>query len=272
MRRPTFRFLLRLLPAALLMGVVLRPAPSTAQFIFFEDDFNGSSVDTTKWNVTTNGYPAPAVVEGGGFLSVGTPMANSTDFPYITNVPAVFPASEGFRLDLVMQYTGVGQNGDGFVVLGPANEEIFSVWRDLDGNLFVQLNAGEAVPISAPTATHQYSLTVKGFLTLEVDGVIVLVAPIEAWPTRLWFGHPTIGQVFSTAAYEGHPTDVTPAGVVTARWGWSYTEWSTFRLDLIRVTVFPAVPTMSAGGLAATVIALAGVGCLLLARRRVQRA
>jgi hypothetical protein len=210
---------------------------------FFDDGFSGSTLDPANWNVSANGYPAPTVSVSSGSVQVGAPGTGSLDFPYVTSVGPVFPPSGDFSLEFALQYSSTAQWGNGFVVLGPANEQILQVWADSIHSLFAQLPPMSGVGLGSPLAPHTYRLDiVRSTATLLVDGAQVATTPLPARPERVWFGHPTVGEVAGLYAHDQLPGNVDATGVVTSRW-WSFGEWTTFRINRVRVSNCPPLAT-----------------------------
>ncbi len=102
-------------------GPELEPASANAT-LFFEENFEGTALDATRWAASSNGHPAPTVL--GGSLHVGQPDVVSSDFPYITSLVDPFPPAGNVQLQMTAQYTALAGRGDGVMVLGPGNELI----------------------------------------------------------------------------------------------------------------------------------------------------
>lgn len=211
------------------LGIALAASESHGD-VYFEDDFTGNALDSSKWSASTNGYPPPAISLSNGFVQMGQPGMGSLDFPYVINAGnTLFPASHAFSLEFAVQYTGRAVNGDGFFVVGPNNETVLEVWAGSSSGLQVFLLGVSSVSLGDQLNLHTYRLDVVGTTgTVLVDGAVVLSGPLAARPTKLWFGHPTVGEVCGTNC----PGNA--GGQVTGRW-WSYAAWTTFKVDYIRV-------------------------------------
>ena len=239
--------------------MLLLSKQASAQSIYFEDDFDGSTLDTAKWVAYQNGYPAPAVSVAGGAVHVGQAGGNSLDFPYVSNVSSPFPSTGDFEVVLRAQYSSSAYLGCGVMLLGPANECVLQIWKG-PADVAVGIQAGW-VAISG-LDFHEYKLTYRsGNIAVGIDGSEVLRGPANARPTNIWFGHPTIGQVLCTGQANGFVDQTT--GVVFGRWWGIGGVWTTFQIDSIRVTSIPSdttPPALLCPSAAMSLIPKTGIG------------
>ena len=91
---------------------------------------------------------------------------------------------------------------------------------------------------SPDTQYHVVKYEVVGTdVTATLDGTVLGTSTLPAGrPELLFFGHPTVGQVFSTTC-----PSCDADGVVTSRW-WSDGTWTTLGIDYLRVTTPGASP------------------------------
>jgi murein DD-endopeptidase MepM/ murein hydrolase activator NlpD len=234
--RQLFVFMLIALVA---FGGIVHPKSPSAEAgpsYFFEDNFDGTTLDSSHWNASTNG--GLTVSLDSGSLHMGQGGSSSLDFPYVSSVGTVFPPSGNFQVEIAAQYSQHGGQGDGIVVLGPDHQGLFILWGS---GLVVALEGTSQVTVAGPLDPHNYRLTyVDGIASIYADNVHVLTAPLSVRPESLWLGTPTIGQVAMWPLWsgwvgivDGH-VDPTTA-VVQSRW-WYGTNWSPFSVDYIRVS------------------------------------
>jgi len=176
--------------------------------VYLSDDFDGA-VDTTRWQVYTNGGSATT---GGGRLNLSAP-SGSVRFPYVHAKGSPFPAAGDFRLRVELQYTNSTWSGTG-VVAGtelPANGVteleknrpdvfFFSVWQDNNMGLVVAYGGAASSSTTVyqggrpDTGRHTVVLRyVDGAYQVMVDGQQVYQSPpTDARPAALWFGNPVV--------------------------------------------------------------------------------
>ena len=129
----------------LAMEVGIRQVHSENASPTFSDDFNGTSIDPTKWNVTqnieTSGYPAY-----GGNVTVAdsfvTLTSYGTSYPCIPRAQDPFPTTGDFALEFDITYTRLETWGTGlwvsegpFVPTNATNvaANILQVWSYFNG-------------------------------------------------------------------------------------------------------------------------------------------
>jgi murein DD-endopeptidase MepM/ murein hydrolase activator NlpD len=212
------------------------PLAAAGPAYFYEENFDGTSLDSSHWTASTNGGLTVSVDNGS--LHMGQGGSSSLDFPYVSSVGTVFPTGGNFQVEIAAQYSQHGGQGDGIAVLGPDHQPLFILWGS---GLVVALEGTPQVAVAGPFDLHNYRLTfVDGVASVYVDNVHVLTAPLSVRPESLWLGTPTIGQVSMWPLWsgwvgivDGH-VDPTTA-VVLSRWWWG-TNWSPFSVDYIRVS------------------------------------
>lgn len=237
--------------STLLVALAVAPLRALAQIVVFEDNFDGASLGPA-WVGNDNGFPAPAIDVSGGFVTLGA-FTSHDGFPYVINAQAFYPTIECVNIKILtnIQYSAdAGGNGDGFVVLGGSNEELFMIWKDAADELYTQLNAGGKAAVADPDSAHDYALSIAGNqVTVLVDGTPNgLTGMLPATPAKIWFGHPATGQVFSMAAADAPPSmgHVDAGGTVTSSWWDLNAFWSSFKVDFVRVECIP--PLVIEGG------------------------
>lgn len=237
---------------------------------YFSDNFDGSSVDTSKWqvqeqNVDLSGNPAY-----GGNVTVANSYlymsSNGSAFPFIQTVNNPFPASGDFVLQFSLQYTCIADWGDGLMVgngtptLDPTgtgnyawHNKIFDVWAADNGdvkydpstgtwqsnltNIYIELLNQEVYKLdvsgfkpSSPEQTYELAY-VNGTYTVYVNGIQVAQAQSDIRPTTILIGEPPI-------------FDLPQSPQNMADWG-SWWGWSCFQMNYVTVqqTSNPASPT-----------------------------
>ncbi len=228
--------------------------------LFFEDNFD--SLDATVWATSDNGYPAPAIDVSGGVIRMGQPGASSLDFPYVHSQTSIFPSAGDFSITIGFQYTGIAGKGDGLQVLNSSNDSLLAIWQDSSNGLLI--GPGGTFSFANNVAPHEVEFRFAGGnVTTLLDGVSLGSVALSSRPAKLWFGHPTLGQVISTQTSSLFPGlfKVDSNGVVVDRW-WGSGVWTTFNLDFIRVQKLNAIPEPGS-------LSLLGIGLVVfgLARR-----
>lgn len=177
---------------AVLIAVALTAAcigPAGAQV--FHDDFDGSSLDPTKWHI--DGAGTISVSGGTATLSSGCGEV----FPYVTSVSNPFPTSGDFILRVGFSYPEPNSGGNGFgattgfTLGGPGTG--FWVWQDLCcGGL--RASCGDiVVPIglAGDTSYHVYEWRyLSGVYSLFVDDHFLAIDQSNFRPVGFFFGHP----------------------------------------------------------------------------------
>ncbi len=223
--------------------------------IFFEDGFDGTEIDSSKWNtdIATTGErclttgewidissgldggliqtpPYGSITVNGGQASFSAGWGRA--FPYIWSGPPSrtfpFPDTGDFVLEIRMKYDSLEPHGDGLQAIysdpasnnPPASGGIFDIWGDSQGLRVNSMN--RRVSLSDPFDLHDYKLEyIDGKYSLYVDGVLK-VEPIASnlRPNTITIGNP----VFAS---------------------WVAAEWTDFTVDYVRVTALNQTPVIN---------------------------
>lgn len=209
----------------------------------FEDHFDGTTVDTTKWLVTENtnisGHPAwgGKVAVQDGQISFSS---NGSTFPWVRTLNNPFPTTGDFTVEFDLTYTIIGDSGNGIRIFSNRliNNEydwannIFTLWAHDEGEttgvilieLFNQVVYKDYVAGFKPSSPpHQYKLEfANGNYTVHVDDKAVATNASQLRPTSIGLGHPPI----PTLPYPPETTQT-----------WAYWGWTSFEMDSIKVTM-----------------------------------
>src|ERR1035437_6077225 len=96
---------------------------SSSMAMAWRDDFNGSAVDSSAWQVDSN---SGIVTVSNGSLHLSSP-GNPSHFPYLYTTSNPFPTTGNFKMTVGLQYTYLGPDGIGMsaTTLVPTNGESF---------------------------------------------------------------------------------------------------------------------------------------------------
>jgi hypothetical protein len=151
--------------------------------LVFNDDFNGTSVDGSKWDLSLG--DGTAIVSGGKL----TLSATTGNFPYLTAKTNPFPAQGDFLLRVGLRYASSPGAGTG---IGPdwVNRGGFWVWQDYNG---FSTQVGD-VPVTLDYHDLTYHVFewryVSGTYSLTIDGNSKGTSASSFRPTSLFIGHP----------------------------------------------------------------------------------
>lgn len=221
--------------------------------VLFEDEFDGTSVDVSKWLVTKNtgmsGYPAwggnVAVHDGQIWFS-----SNGSTYPWVRTLNNPFLATGDFKVEFELTYTVIADSGNGIRIFSnpQVNNEynwsnnIFTLWAHDEGEttgvilieLFNKVVYKDYVAGFKPASpSHMYRLEyANGNFTVYVDNKAVASEASTLRPTAIGLGHPPI-------------SDLPYSPETTQRW--AYWGWTAFSMDSIKVTTTDTnvVPTAS---------------------------
>jgi hypothetical protein len=200
-----------------LCALILSSSPVHAQV--FHDDFDGTSLDLTKW-----------ALGGGGTVSVAggvaTLSAGCGQFPYITSKMNPFPVTGDFLVRVGFRYPSPAQGGNGFGATDSWNNpyplRAFGVWQDFccGGFRAYYGDGGTVFLASAPeTAYHVFEWRYSGGIyEMYVDDVLQGSGASHFRPTGIFLGHP--------------PYD--------------YCPWTTSEVDFVHIEFIGTTPTRSA--------------------------
>lgn len=175
---------------ATVIAVIVLISSSAAMAQSFQDNFDGSSLDASKWNRAGGG----TLTVAGGFAS--SEAACGEFFPYARTLSDPFPASGDFIVTVGFRYTAPSGGGNGFgnpdFTLGSAGSLIW-VWQDACcGGL--RAACGERVITLAGYPDAGYHIYqwqyLSGTYFLYVDGALVTSDTTSRRPSGFFFGHP----------------------------------------------------------------------------------
>ncbi|MFA4917387.1 MAG: DUF6531 domain-containing protein, partial [Syntrophales bacterium] len=214
---------------------------------FFEEGFDGTSIDSTKWNIDiatageralrTGGWvdissevdddliqlpPYGSITVNGGEASFSAGRGRA--FPYIWSGPpsrtSPFPDTGDFILEVRMKYDTISPHGDGLQAIysdpegynPPAGGGIFDIWADSASSLRVN-TINNWVSVSDSLSFHDYKLEyIDGKYSLYIDGILKVEPTTSSLrPNTITIGNP----VFAS---------------------WVAAQWTDFTVDYIRVT------------------------------------
>ncbi len=256
---------------------------STNQNPFFEDDFNGTAIDSTKWNSTfatsgirwcSFGIPSPSNLTPGTWQDTSAIPCNGTTqsppygtsseqggsaaltasssraFPYIwrgqPSKPSPFPAAGDFVLEVRMKYDAITGNGAGFAVSSySGTDPIGDNPTNYPGRILTIWadSSGLRVAILSNQAAVFDSFGLHDYVMAYVNGQYSVAVD----------GLPLIPPVSSTvranAIWIGNPFFTF----------WGVADWSSFSIDAVRVTV-PALQVTPNSGSLGTLVTAQGSG------------
>ncbi len=191
------------------------PVPPPQPEIVFEDRFEGSSLNSSKW-VAANSV---GISVANGSLKMAS---SSTRFPYIFNRANMFPTSGDFRLTVSFRYSSLGVCSAGILatsydpsmLVGLSQDEaakrqqaaeqngvVAGIWQDSGSGFQFWYRSGAERPNIAISGqdTSSRVLTIEYHnnqytTSLAGRGVIYTSQRTSNRPQYLWMGHPaTIG-------------------------------------------------------------------------------
>jgi hypothetical protein len=209
---------------------------SMGSSLFFSDDFNGTTIDSGKWEILEN--------VNGGFGGNVTVAANSislssngTSFPIITSAVNPFPESGDFNVEFDIQYTHLDYLGSGLWISqgpfvpawpnGALSSNILEVWSDSGESsansclcvTFLGVAVYNKTILTTPNDFLNSSVFkvglgyVTGNYTLTLNGEKIVSMQSELRADTIGFGHPPI-------SYIPFPTP---------------SDWTSFKIDSINV-------------------------------------
>jgi hypothetical protein len=174
--------------------------------LIFHDDFDGASVDASKWSVTQN-------VNGGqgGTINVGnsylTLSSQGTSFPMICTANNPFQNTTDWTLEFDITYNSIGMLGSGFIVskgtyfpYDHANLTTFlQIWSYGQSSVdfyfmgFTRDLSDRASVVSTVPYTQTFLVKLiseNGTYSLFVNGALLSSQKSELQPDRIIIGHP----------------------------------------------------------------------------------
>jgi tetratricopeptide (TPR) repeat protein len=177
--------------------------------IVFQDLFNDSSLDSSKWIVNN---PSGDVLLSGSFLRLSS---SSNRFPYVYPRNDPFPTRGDFRFVAQFRYVRVDDCGVGVLIMsflpspGTSRDVLNSqmqsaeqtgvtagVWQGIPDDMQIWYRSGNERPSqrvsSYDTASHTMEIQYVGSrYTILLDGrTIFTSSPTSARPHTIWIGHP----------------------------------------------------------------------------------
>jgi hypothetical protein len=192
--------------------LVAFPLPAKAQSadsssnLIFHDDFNGASVDASKWTVkqNVNGGHGGTIDVGNSFLTLSS---QGTSFPMICTANNPFQNTTEWTLEFDITYNSISMLGSGFMVskgsyfpYDNVNITTFlQIWSY--GQSFVDFYfmgftrdlSDRASVVSTVPYTQTFLVKLiseNGTYSLFVNGVLLSSQKSELQPDRIIIGHP----------------------------------------------------------------------------------
>jgi hypothetical protein len=237
-------------------ALVGAPFASPSASSTFDDEFDGSSIDSTLWNtdVATSGNrfcndspdsdtgvwtdissdpschgvlvspPYASVTEGGGLASFSAPPGHA--FGYLVAGPPSrhpFPSAGDFTLELRMRYDVSAQDGDGVMVQSTDNADPVGTNSPLTGRVLQVWNDPGGVGHVALLGDDTTVADASAFhdYRLEYAG-----GAYSLFVDGALVKGPIASSIRPSTIWLGHPDAV---------W-WGSSPWSAFSVDFIRVT------------------------------------
>jgi hypothetical protein len=195
----------------LLVSLVVSTVAGEVSSTLFSDDFDGSSIDTTKWVVqqNVNGGSGGSITVADSYVSL---TSDGTSFPLVYTATNPFPTSGDFTVEFDIKYTRLTSWGTGFWVsqgpFVPSEDEllanILQVWAHTDETgpnvgaallgkeaykSAIQKNPFKQWESSTLTFRLQYS---KNIYTLYLNGEVMLSVHSMLRADTIGFGHPPL--------------------------------------------------------------------------------
>ncbi len=184
---------MRIRPAIALLALLPIFLPiRSAHAQVFHDDFDGTSLDLSKWNVGGGGTVSVA----GGFATLSAGCGEQ--FPYLTSKVDPFPATGDFLVRVGFRYPDPAQGGNGFGATGTWNNpyplRAFGVWQDFCcGGFRAYYGDGGTVFLANAPETNYHVFEwdyVGGTYELYVDNVLRGSGASAYRPVGIFLGHP----------------------------------------------------------------------------------
>ena len=126
-----------------IFGLLCLLSPNHAAAVtIFEDNFDGTELDSSKWVTPPDYYCANrcSISVSEGALGLNVPWIGNAYyyvglFPYVRTAYNPFPVEEDWALTFQMRYMDINNKGDGFTLYGSpgSSSPIARVWQDSAG-------------------------------------------------------------------------------------------------------------------------------------------
>ena len=241
MNKKIFRTAITLATILFLTFTIFPFAQASNSANAFSDDFDGTTVDNTKWIVRENANMSGNPAYGGNVQIANSSIILSSEgsaFPCVTTATSPFPASGDFAVVFNFTYTKISDWGNGLWISNgelianrnsTASSTVLQLWaNNLDYDqaaIFVNLLGRQVYRTIIygwePSGNPQvFKLQRCGSTyTLFIDGVEIASAESQLKPDTLGFGHPPAYYIPFTPIHVG--------SVVGG--------WSSFKIDYIKV-------------------------------------
>ena len=156
------------------------------------DDFNGTTLNTNKWEIFPNGGN---VNLSNGFvtLSAGSAM------PFVRTINNPIPISGPFTIEFGIQYLSKAEGGNGVAIsfaqqpnITPGWENTpLALWQDNVG--FGLVGSGSYLLTISPSDFNYHVVKISydgSKYEVKIDGASVYISPDTSRVGALWFGHP----------------------------------------------------------------------------------
>jgi hypothetical protein len=164
----------------------------------FSDDFSGTELDTTKWEVQRH-------EAGISFTGDHLMMTNTVrNFPLINSIGATFPSDADWMARFQMQLSTLGYSGSGggiaYRATDASNSHLaaYNLWAGWGQDSYKLYSNGQVVSSSnADRSDHQYVLSYNsdlGRFTVLLDGNVLDTFITSTLPDTFWFGASSTGQ------------------------------------------------------------------------------
>lgn len=197
------------IPSTIVPTPIPPPSPTIRPAVFFEDGFDGSSLDTSKWVLESTGN---YYTVNNGTLQMASRLNR---YPYIYTRFNPFPTSGNFRLSFRFRYSQVAVCGVGIIMTGylvpsglSQNEAAArqqaaeqtgvqaGVWQSISEGLLIWFRAGPEridIPFGGPDRNwHEMTIvyTDSRYMIYLDDRLVHNSRQTAYRPRLIWIGHP----------------------------------------------------------------------------------
>jgi hypothetical protein len=184
------------------------PTPSPQPVVTFQDDFNGSAINTSVWEADAG---SGTILVGNGVLTLSS---SGRSYPYLRTIYNPFPASGNFRATFRFRYLqtltcGVGIIAASYIVPPRLSQEettnreraaessgmAVGVWQDGTYGMQYWLRSGvdrEEIQLGINTKWNQTVIEyLDGKYYLYLNGNLIYTSRMIPYrPIHIWIGHP----------------------------------------------------------------------------------